>query len=141
MNKLIKRTWINLCGATACIIIGALGVGLAVKFNVKGIIPLISFIIAGPIAALITSLRSISTVAGFDEREKKISVRAFTISSYFFMFFMVYACFIIFYLSGARNSIPSYTLPVLLLIGLFISQIIHSAVILIRFAREQADEQ
>ena len=99
-----------------------------------------AFVIGALIVGLVSGLRSIKVQAGFDERERKIAVKAFVISSYTFVLFLCFASFAIFFLAGARSYIPGYTLPVLLLIGIFVSQLVESAVILIQFAREQADE-
>ena len=107
MNKLQRRAWINLIGSTACVAVAGAGIGLAVRFNAGGLVPVISFVIA----------------------------------SYAFVLFLCFASFTIFFISGARNNIPGYTLPVLLLIGIFISQFVQSAVILLQFTREQADGQ
>jgi len=90
---------------------------------------------------LVSCLGAIRIQARLDERERKISVWAFVISSYVLVAFLGFASFGIFFLSGARNYIPVYTLPALLLIGMFVSQLVQSAVILIKFAREQADEK
>ncbi len=141
MTILQKRAWTTLVSATACICLAGAGVGLAVHFNAGGVVPLMAFVIGALIAGLASCLRSIKVQAGFDERERKIAVRAFVISSYTFVLFLCFASFTIFFLSGARSYIPGYTLPVLLLIGIFVSQLVQSAVILIQFAREQADEQ
>ncbi len=141
MNLLRKIAWYHLASTTVAIIIAGAGVGLAIHFNAKGIIPLMSFLVGSLIVGLVSCLRSIATQTRLDERERKIAIKAFIISSYTFVLFLCFASFGIFFLSGARNYIPGYTLPVLLLIGIFVSQIVQSAVILIQFAREQADEQ
>lgn len=141
MTILQKRAWINLAGSTSGISLAGAGVGIAVHFNVRGVVPLMAFIIAALIVGLISCLHSIKIQKAFDERETKIAIRAFVISSHSLTLFLCFASFAIFYLSGARNHIPAYTLPVLLLIGLFISQVVRSAMILIQFAQEQADEQ
>lgn len=141
MNRLQKRAWIDLAKTTVCIIIAAAGIGLAVHFNARGVIPLMSFLVGSLIVGLVSCLRSIAIQTKLDERERKIAVKAFVISTYTFVLFLCFASFTIFFISGARNHIPVYILPVLLLAGLFISQLVQSAVILIQFAREQADEQ
>ncbi len=141
MTILQKRAWIELASVTVCICISGAGVGLAVHFNARGVVPLMAFVIGALIVGLASCLRSIRVQAGFDERERKIAVKAFVISSYTFVLFLCFASFTIFSLAGARNYIPGYILPVLLLTGIFVSQLVQSAVILIQFAREQADEQ
>lgn len=141
MNLLQKIAWYHLASTTVAIITAGAGVGLAVYFNAKGIIPLMAFVIGALIVGLVSCLRSIAIQTKLDERERKIAIKAFIISSYTFVLFLCFTSFAIFFLSGARNYIPGYTLPVLLLIGIFVSQLVQSAVILIQFAREQADEQ
>ena len=141
MNRLQKRAWIDLAIVTACVALGGTGVGLAVHLNAKGVVGLMSGLISGLIFGLICGLRSIAIQAKFDEREKKIALRAFIISSYVFVIFLGYASFTVLFIVGAKSSTPTYTLPVLFLVGLFLSQFVQSASILIQFAREQADER
>ena len=141
MNRLQKMAWMNLIGTTVCIVVGGAGVGLMVHLNTKGMVGLMSFLISGLVAGLISYLRNITIWTKFDEREKKIALRAWVLSSYIFILFFWCATFTIFFIVGGKSSVPVYTLPVLFLVGLFLAQFIQSAVILIQFAREQADEQ
>ncbi len=141
MNKLQKKAWIGLVSTTVFVVLAGIGVGLTVHLNAKGIVALMSFLIAGLVAGLLSYLRNIRVQAEFDERERKIVYKAFAISSYTFILFYCLASFIIFYIVGAKNSIPAYTLPVLLIIAIFLFQFVQSAVILIQFTREQIDEQ
>ena len=140
MNRLQKRAWMDLAGATVCVVLAGAGVALAVHFHARGVVPVMSFVIGSLIVGLASCLRSITVQSKFDERENKIAVKAFVISSYTFVLLLCFAAFSIFFLSGARSYIPGYTLPVLLLIDIFVSQLVQSAVILIQFARETADE-
>ena len=141
MTRLQKRAWIDLASTTVCIIISAAGVGLAVHFNVKGVGPLVSFVIGGLIMGLISALRSIAIQAKFDERERKIAVKALIIASKVFVIFSLCVSFIILFIVGGKGSVPVYIVPVLFLAGLLLAQFIESAVILIQFAQEQVDEQ
>jgi len=141
MNRLQRRAWIDLAGMTACVALAGAGVGLMVYFNAKGIVNLMVFVIAGLVVGLVSGLRNIATQAKLDEREKKIAQRAFIISSYAFVIFLWCASFVVFFIVGAKGSVAVYTLPAIFLAGLFLSQFIQSAAILIQFAREQADEQ
>ncbi len=139
MNRLQKRAWISLAVTTLAVIISSIGVGLAVYLNAKGVAGLMSFLIAGLIVGLVSGLRSIAAESKFDERERKIAIRAFIYSSYTFIIFICFASFTIFFIVGARGHTPAYVFPVLFLAGLFISQFVESATILIRFTREQID--
>ena len=141
MNRLQRRAWLDLAGSTACVAVAGAGVRLMVYLNTKGIVCLMIFVIAGLIVGLVSGLRNIATQVKLDEREKKIAQRAFIISSYAFVLFLWCASFIVFFIVGGKSSVPVYILPALFLAGLFLSQFIQSAAILIQFAREQADEQ
>ena len=141
MNRLQKRAWIELATMTIYIVVAAAGVGLGVHFNAKGILPLMAMLIAGLIVLLVSCLRRIPINAKLDERERKILLGALVLSSFTFVIFMFFGSFYVFFIAGAKSSVPAYTLPALFLAGLFVSQFIESAVILIRCAREQADEQ
>jgi len=141
MTRLQKQAWLGLAVTAVCVVIAGTGVGLMVHFNTKGIVGLMTFLIGCLIIGLVSCLRSIKEQAKLDEREKKIVLKAFIISSYAFVLFICFASFIVFYIIGARGTVSVYILPVIFLVGLFISQFIQSAVILIQFAREQADGQ
>lgn len=141
MNRLQKRAWLGLAGMTVCVIVAGAGVRLGMYFNAKGLLPLMTMSIAGLIVFLVSCLRRIPIDAKLDERERKILLGALVLSSSTFVISMFFASFCVFFIAGARNSVPTYTLPALFLAGLFVSQFIESAVILIRCAREQADEQ
>ena len=112
-----------------------------VYLNTRGIVYLMIFVIAGLVMGLLSGLRNIVAQAKLDEREKKIALKAFVISSYVFVIFLWCASFTVFFIVGGKSRVPVYTLPAIFLTGLFLSQFIRSAVILIQFAREQADEQ
>ena len=140
MNGLQKRAWIDLAVITIAVAAAGIGIGLAVQMNTKGVVPLMAFLIGGLIVGLFSGLRSIANESKLDERERKIAIRAFIFSSYTFIGFACFASFAVFYIVGAKSSVPTYTLPVLLLAGLFLSQFVQSAMILIKFAREQVND-
>ncbi len=140
MNRLEKRAWTELGAVILCVIIAGAGVGLMVYINTKGIVGLISFLVSGLIAGLIAYLRNIKSWNKFDEREKKIAQRARALSSCVFVLFLWCASFTVFFIVGARNPVPAYILPVLLLSGLFLATFVQSATILVQFTRERDDE-
>ncbi len=141
MNKLQKRAWIELASVTVCVALSGAGVGLMVHLNAKGIVGLMTFLIAGLIVGLISCLHNIQIWSKLDERERKIALKAFVFSSYVFVIFFWCSSFIVFFLVGGKGLIAVYILPAFFLAALFLSQFIQSTVILIQFGREQADEQ
>ena len=141
MNRLQKRAWIALGRTVICVVVAGVGVGLSVHLNAKGIWGLMAFLIAGLIVGLALCLRNIPIWAKFDEREKKIMLKAFIYSSYVFVIFMVCVSFGVLFLAGGKSSVSAWIMPVSVLAGIFLSNFIESAVILIQFGREQADEE
>lgn len=140
MNRLEKRAWAEIGAVTLCVIIAGAGMGLMVYMNTKSIVGLTSFLISGLIVGLISYLRNIKSWSKFDEREKKIAQKARALSSCVFILFLYYASFTVFFIVGAKNSVPAYILPVLFLSGLFLAIFVQSAAILVQFARERDDE-
>jgi len=141
MSNLQRKAWSNLIVTAVCVAAAGVGVGLAVHLQAARMVTAMSFLIVGSIAFVVSGLRSISEQAKFDERERKIAIRAFIYSSYVFVLLVLLGCFGIFFLAGPAKSVPSYWLPVLFLSGLFFSNVVESAVVLFQFAREMADEQ
>ena len=110
-----------------------------VHLNVRGITGLASFVISGLIAGLATGLWSIRTYARFDERERKIAQKAVNYARFVQTAFWGLASFVIFFITGARGSVPVYVLPILFLCGVFLAAFVQSATVLIQFTREQVD--
>jgi len=140
MNRLEKRAWAELGAVTLCVIIAGAGGGLMIYMNTKGMVGLVSFLISGLIAGLISYRRNIKYWAKLDEREQKIANRARVLWSCVFILFLWCASFTVFFIVGAKSPVPAYILPVLFLSGLFLATFIKSAAILVRFARGRDDE-
>ena len=71
--------------------------------------------------------------------EKAIDRKAFRLSAQFFITYAFLVSFISFFVVGGKGNIPVYYLPVFLVIGLFLSQLVQSAVILVLFSLEEQD--
>ncbi len=97
-------------------------------------------ILTGITASVIVYVRSLSKENNLDEREKMIARKSFEWASKTFIVFMGFAMFGIFGFSDVRSKIPVYFLPYLFLAGLFLTQLVESAAILIWCAREQQNE-
>ncbi|MHC4739286.1 MAG: hypothetical protein ACYS9Y_10325 [Planctomycetota bacterium] len=141
MNRLQKIAWKNLVGTLVCAAVSGIGVGLMVYLNTKGMVGLIPFLTACLVVGLMSYLNNIKVWAKLDEREQKISRKAYILSSHAFVLCLLCSSFTVFFIVGGKGSIPVYFLPALFLSGLFFAQFVYSAIILIQFALEQADEQ
>lgn len=135
MNRLQKSAWLNLAFVTAMVIFCGIIFSVMVLLRVPGgIIGLVSFIISSAVFGLISFMiyRKKGIEAKFDERELKINARAKLWALGILFFFLAYICVGPFFFLGAKAHIPVYVLPLIFLGSLFISQLVHSAVILIR---------
>ncbi|MHC4395012.1 MAG: hypothetical protein ACYS1A_05100 [Planctomycetota bacterium] len=141
MNRLQKIAWKNLVGILVGTAVAGAGVGLMVHLNTKGMVGLLPFLTAFLVVGLMSCLQNIKIWAKLDEREQKIAQKAYILSSHAFVLCLLCSSFTVFFIVGGKGSVPVYFLPALFLAGLFFAQFVQAAVILIQFAREQADEQ
>jgi hypothetical protein len=140
MNMLQKRAWTNLAVIIVAFLISIIFLSILVHIDAKGnIIQGMFCLLIGVTAGVIAYIRNLPKEKLFDEREKMIAQKSFTISSYAFTSFIALTSMGLFYFCDAKSTIPVY-LPMLLFItGLFIAQLVQSAIILIWIAKEQQD--
>ncbi len=143
MTMLKKKVWDNLLGALLTFITGIPGIALLVYLNAYGI----SFFAGGAgaligsgIALAITYRKIIKTWAKFDERERRIVIKARIISNFIFIYFIFWASFLIFYFVGAKNHLPAYILPILVILGIVLMLLVEAAVIFIQIAKDNLNE-
>ena len=139
MNKLQRNTWIELTFTTLAAIVGIIFIYSLRKLNAQGVVYIVICIVVGGPTMLAGMLLSNKVEAKYDEREKLISRKAFRCSAQTFIVYALLACFVSFFAVGGKGNIPAYHLPVFLFIGLFIGQLVQSAVILILFSLEEQD--
>ena len=140
MNRLQKTAWIELASLTFCMAIAGVMLAGLVRSDAHGPAYLIVALVIGLPVGLFGYLRYHSEQKKLDEREKHIAQRAFVLSSYAFVAFIGCSACVLFFTVGGAGEVPVYTAPALFLAGVFVDQFVQSAVILIRFARELADE-
>jgi hypothetical protein len=79
--------------------------------------------------------------ARFDEREKLIYGRAFSLSAWVAMVFLAGICIVPFLVLSGQNLMHVYYLPVIFLSTLFTAQFPHSAAILVQCEFEEQNGQ
>lgn len=136
MNRLKKKAYINIAWATVCVIIAAIGVGIGYRYNIKGPVPIISFVIPACLMGFFAAIHEIKKSTIYDERETKIIIIASRFAFSCFIVFIMFAAFTIFYIAGGKGQTPSYLFPVVVLIGIFIMAIADALTILIYMGRE-----
>lgn len=139
MNKLQKKAWIELATVTFCMAVAGAALAVLVRLNASGADNLIIGLIVGLPVGLFGYLHHLSEQKKLDERERQIAQKAFALSFYAFVTVIGCSAFILFFLVGGAGQVPVYTLPAVLIAGIFVAQFTQSAAILIQFAREQAD--
>ena len=143
MSKLQKSAWFNLGMCTVCISISALCVYFLASRNAKGVdYLLVCFIVAcltAPITYIAYKKKGIES--GFDERERMIYRRAFSIAVIGLIVFLACVCVVPFFALGGQSLIKVYYLPLIFFSSLFAAQFVHSTAILIQCALEEEDGQ
>lgn len=141
MSRLQKAAWFNLVTITICIMISIPCLFFLARRNAKGIdYLLICFVIAcllSPVAYMLVK----KSFEAYDEREKMINRRAFTISVLGLIIFLACVCTIPFFVLGGQNVIKVYYLPLIFFCSLFAAQFVHSTAILIQCLLEEEDGQ
>ena len=140
MNILQRRAWINLGCVGGALLFTVIFLSIAVHLNIEGdVLGGTLSLLVGLTVGVIVAIRNLPKENLLDEREKKISYKAFIYSSYVFIVFIVFTSMGMFFFSSARDKIPVY-LPFLFSVsGLFIAQLVSSAIVLIWCAKEQQD--
>jgi len=143
MNKLQKSAWRNLVGVTICVPVSIICHYLMARSNARGISYILIWLIVGSVGGLTMYLilRKKGLAAGFDEREKEISKRAFIWAANTLLVFLGCMCIIPFFALGGASDIPVFYLPVVFFCTLFVTQFAYSAAILIQFQLEAEDER
>jgi len=143
MSRLQKAAWFNLAFITICIMISIPCLFFLASVNAKGIEYLLTcFVMVCLVSpATYVILKKKSFEAGFDEREKMINRRAFTISVLGLIIFLACVCTIPFFVLGGQNVIKVYYLPLIFFCSIFAAQFVHSTAILVQCALEQEDGQ
>jgi uncharacterized membrane protein YfcA len=143
MSKLQQSAWYNLAGSITCTAIGGLCFAALTRTNAKGLDYILIFLVVMCLATppIYILWRRKGIEARFDEREKMIYARAFTISALILVAFLAGMCIIPFFLFGGQNVIHVYYLPVIFWATLFVAQFAHSTAILIYCELEDENER
>lgn len=136
MNRLKKKAYVNLAWGTACVIIAAIGVGIGYRYNIKGPLPIFSFVIPACLIGFFAAIHEINKNTIYDERENKMIVQASRFGFSCFIIFVMFSSFAIFYIAGGRGQTPAYLLPIIVLFGLFLMGLADAITLLIFIARD-----
>ena len=137
MNHLKKKAWTELIACFVMIVLITIpGILFLSARNAQGLEFLIICLIAGTPAGLITYFYEIKKLKKYDEREKAIIRKAFSISAGIFIFYLFAFSFIAFFSVGGKQTIPVILMPLMVLTGAFLGQCTQSFIILFQCAKE-----
>ena len=140
MTQLQKNAWIELVAVSICTLVASIIYCALISYNVKGLHHIVIMVVVGGLAGTITNLFHRRHITKhFDERERKIYVRAKMWGFGIFLLWFAGGCFVPFFVLGSKSSIPVHIPPVFFLLGIFIAQLVQSAAILIRCSMESDD--
>jgi len=143
MNRYQKTAWFNLIVIAATIIVTA--TAIAVEFRMRGYSTVGPFFVAILVLLKFTPRmfkkpQSRNGVVS-DERDDLIVTRAVSYAWAAFWWLFVGSCFLLWFIIGPENSVPTMALPLMALgAGLF-HKVVCSAAILIQYARTSSVEE
>ncbi len=137
MNRHQKIAWFNLIVITVTIV--AASAGIAVEFHIRGYSTLGLFFLVPLVLLQYTPrlFRKPQSPGGVvcDERDELILARAASRAWMAFWWFFVGLCFLLWFVIGPRNSVPTMVLPLMALAGALVHKIACSVAILIQYGR------
>lgn len=137
MNRLERKSWLELAGVAVCMAVTGVCVALLVHLDSKGLDTLLIGGAVGLIAGLVAYIRFASAEAKLDERERAILKKGFMWASRALIMFWGGSSFVVFFTVGGKGKIDVYWLPLLFIAGLFLAQFVQSAMVLIQCAKEE----
>jgi len=135
MNRFQKTAWFNLAVITATIIITS--TAIAIEIHMRG------YSTIGPCFVAILALLKVTpflfkkpqgqSKVVCDERDHFIRKKAvsFAYTSFWFVFFL--SCFLLWFIVGPENSVPTMTLPLMAFGGALFMKTVCSVAILVQY--------
>jgi len=140
MTRLQRNAWIELGLMALFTLVNCFLLKFLVNSNARGVLYVVILILVGCIVGPPIFYFCYKDESKYDEREKMIRRKAFSCSMFALVFFLVFICFVPFFLIGGQGSMPVYYLPIIFWGCILIAQVVMSSVILILCELEQADE-
>ena len=135
MNRFQKIAWFNLAVITATILITS--TAIAIEIHMRG------YSTIGPCFVAILALLKVTPFlfkkpqgqgkVVCDERDHFIRDRAVSFASTTFWFAFILSCFLLWFIVGPENSIPTITLPLMALGGALFLKTVSSVAILVQY--------
>ena len=137
MNRLKKKTQLELAGVAGFCIIGTLAFVYLSKMNAQGLGTLMIGLPAGVITMFFCGLSEFKFYNKLDEREKDIYIKAMIFSMFVFVGFWMIFTFGAFFSVGGKGALPVSILPLMLFLSMLIAQMSETAFITVYFLKEE----
>jgi len=136
MNRYQKLAWLNLIVITASIIITT--AAIAIEIHIRGYSTIAWWCFPAILVILKFKPFMFKKPQGqdkvvCDERDNFIVKRALAIAYKTFWIVFILSCFLLFFLIGPENSVPTMTLPLMAVGGALFLQIVVSVAILVQY--------
>jgi len=136
MNRLKKKAKTEFIASGICTLI-TIPLFLALAHtDAKGLDFLLIWVLVGVPTGLGLYLWETKKLKQFDEREREIIQKAFSVSMMAFTLYLLTFCLAAFFMIGGGGRIPVVFMPVMLFAGVFFAQCTQSFIILFRCAKE-----
>jgi hypothetical protein len=141
MNRYQKIAWFNLIVIAAAIVVTS--VAIVVEFHLRGYATIGLFSVGILVLLKFTPLlfkkpQGRSGVVS-DERDDLILTRAVTRAWTVFWWVLVVSCFLLWFIIGPQNSVPTIALPLIAFGGALVHKVVCSVAILVQYGREVTD--
>jgi hypothetical protein len=136
MNRLKKKAKTEFIASGICTLI-TIPLFLALAHtDAKGLDFLLIWVLVGVPTGLGLYLWETKKLKQFDEREREIIQKAFSVGMMAFTLYLLTFCLAAFFMIGGGGRIPVVFMPVMLFAGVFFAQCTQSFIILFRCAKE-----
>jgi hypothetical protein len=136
MNRLKKKAKTEFIASGVCtLIIIPLFLFMA-HTNAQGLEFLLIWILVGIPTGLVLYLCETKKLKQFDEREKEMIRKAFSVSMMVFALYLLTFSLAVFFGIGGKGNIPVVFMPVMLFTGIFLAQAVQSFILLMQCAKE-----
>jgi len=136
MNRLQKKAWTEFILVGVCTLIASAGVLFMAHRNSTGLDFVLIVIVTGVPTALVMYILESKKLKQFDEREKAIIQRAFSLSAVIFIAYQIIFSFAVFFLIGGGGSVQVVFMPLMFFSGLFLAQTAQSFILLTQCEKE-----
>lgn len=141
MNQLKKKAKTEFIASGICTLITIPLFLIMAHNNAKGLDFLLIWVLVGVPTGLGLYLWETKKLKQFDEREREIIQKAFSISMMAFTLYLLIFCLAGFFMIGGGGKIPVVFMPVMLFAGVFFAQCTQSFIILFQCEKEDDEQQ